>query len=203
LTLISSTDHDSRVLAKELKDQLARNRVRLSRHFEIDDQYRNYSDLVGRVMSGQPEVVIVVAGPLESAYLVSYLRSNGFDGCIYGGPSIGRTEFLRKAGPAAQGVTFPLLVEVLEKGSFAESYQTKYGAPPDFRALQTYDAVSLLIRAIRKAGLNRVLIRDAVRELSPWKGVSGPIIWDALGQNNRPVRLATVTGSQIETLQLR
>jgi hypothetical protein len=48
------------------------------------------------------------------------------------------------------------------------------------------------VAAIRKAGLNRARIRDAVRELSGWQGASGVIRWDVLGQNERPVRLGII-----------
>jgi ABC-type branched-subunit amino acid transport system substrate-binding protein len=40
-----------------------------------------------------------------------------------------------------------------------------------------------LIAAIRQAGLNRTHIRDAVRELSPYSGVTGQITWDPTGHN--------------------
>jgi ABC-type branched-subunit amino acid transport system substrate-binding protein len=56
------------------------------------------------------------------------------------------------------------------------------------------DAVQLAIAAIRQAGLNRARIRDAVVELSPYRGVSGVIRWDRLGSNTRSVSLAEVDG---------
>ena len=61
-----------------------------------------------------------------------------------------------------------------------------------YAALGAYDATRILVAAIRKAGLNRARIRDAVEELAPWSGVSGVIRWDALGRNSRPVHLGTV-----------
>ncbi|MGW8181447.1 MAG: ABC transporter substrate-binding protein, partial [bacterium] len=111
------------------------------------------------------------------------------------------SKFLRQSGTAAVGVTFPLLVNTSSTSEFNKRFETRYGSLPDFTAVQTYDAVILLVEAIRKAGLNRARIRDAVRSLSPWQGFSGQIIWDPLGQNARPVRLATVTHAC--TLELR
>jgi branched-chain amino acid transport system substrate-binding protein len=203
LTLVTATDHDSRVLTRELKRQLASAGVILSYQFEIDSQMKSYLDLIDQVLSTRARSVVVIAGPRESAWIVRQLRVEGFSGRVYGGPNMGRTEFLREAGSAALGITFPDLIEPAESEAFGESFQAKSGTPPDFRAFQTYDSVTLLIRAIRMAGLNRARIRDAVRDLSPWQGISGPIIWDALGQNSRPVKLATIGRSQIETFELR
>ena len=62
---------------------------------------------------------------------------------------------------------------------------------PDYAAGQAYDSVLLVVAAIRHAGLNRPRINDAVRELSPWPGVTGPIRWNRLGQNERAVGLGT------------
>ena len=49
--------------------------------------------------------------------------------------------------------------------------------------------MSLLTEAIRKAGLNRVRIRDAIRDLSGYGGISGTITWDPTGQNSGAVTL--------------
>ena len=203
LTFVSATDHDSRVLTKELKTHLGTAGVFPSHHFEVASQQRCYLDLIDQVLNTHAASVVVIAGPFESARIVTQMRDRGFAGRLYGGPNMARTEFLREAGQAALGVTFPVLAEPARSAAFAQSFQAKSGSPPDFRASQTYDSVVLLIQAIERVGLNRVRIRDAVRDLSPWEGISGPIIWDALGQNSRPVGLATIESGQIESFELR
>ena len=64
--------------------------------------------------------------------------------------------------------------------------------PPDYAAAHTFDSVNLLIAAIRHGGLNRAKIGDALRSASPSAGVTGPITWDSLGSNTRPVALGTI-----------
>ena len=54
--------------------------------------------------------------------------------------------------------------------------------------------------AVSRAGLNRARIRDAVRELAPWRGVAGIVHWDALGRNERPVGLATWTAGRLRPI---
>jgi len=84
----------------------------------------------------------------------------------------------------------PLLVEIGPAWeAFAQAYETRWGQPPDDAAAHGYDAVRIVVAAVRWAGLNRPLIRDAVRSLAPWVGASGRIVWDALGRNDRPVVL--------------
>ena len=48
---------------------------------------------------------------------------------------------------------------------------------------------NIVVAAIRRAGLNRPRIRDAVQANSPARGITGVIEWDAQGQNHRVVPL--------------
>jgi hypothetical protein len=166
-TLISATDHYSRAFVSQLKANPAL-------HLEFEPG--RLPDLLGVHTGG----VLLIAGPRDSAQVLNTLRAGGFCGTVYGGPWMGRRTFREEA--AAGGIVFPVLGE----------------APPgfsDYAAAHAYDATRLLVAAIRKAGLNRARIRDAIQELSPYRGVTGEIRWDQLGQNARPARLAEILGT--------
>jgi ABC-type branched-subunit amino acid transport system substrate-binding protein len=108
---------------------------------------------------------------------------------------------LDEAGPAAEQIICPLLVEPgAAWPAFEDQFQRRYQRSPDFAAAATYDAVQLLVAAVRKAGLNRVRIGDALRELSPWDGTAGPVRWDPLGGNTRPARLGQISAGKITPL---
>ena len=83
---------------------------------------------------------------------------------------------------------------------FERTFRERAGRPPDYAAAHTYDSVRLLIEAIRRAGLNRVRIREAVSQISPWTGVAGVVAWDSLGSNTRPVRLGTIRRGRVVAL---
>jgi ABC-type branched-subunit amino acid transport system substrate-binding protein len=171
--LVSATDHDSRAFVAELKTTPAS-------HLEFQAGTPDVNALAGRVAEAAPQAVMVIAGARDSGRVVAALRRLGCTAAVFCGPSAGRGAFLEEAGSAAEGVRFPLLMD------------TSGGALPDYAAAHAYDAVRLLVAAVRKAGLNRARIRDAVRDLSGWQGISGVIRWDALGQNERAVRLGII-----------
>jgi ABC-type branched-subunit amino acid transport system substrate-binding protein len=104
---------------------------------------------------------------------------------------MGRRHFIEAAGKAGEDVLFPLTGNVLPE-SFSTRFQKRYGRMVDYASIHTYDAVRLIIDAVRQGGLNRARIRDALVELSPWAGESGTVQWDPLGQNDRLVRLGTI-----------
>ncbi len=106
---------------------------------------------------------------------------------------MGRRSFLEEAGKAAEGVIFPSLYTPRKNSYiFEKKFTSRFGYQPDYLAAHTYDTINILVAAIRKGGLNRARIRDAVRELSPWAGVTGVVKWDTLGGNSRAVQLGTV-----------
>ena len=100
-----------------------------------------------------------------------------------------RAHFLRLAGKNAEGVRFPLLF-VPDPGDavttrFVEQFSLVRGCAPDHAAALAYDTTRLLIEAIWRAGPNRARIREALFDLSPWKGIAGFIQFDGTGQNAR------------------
>jgi ABC-type branched-subunit amino acid transport system substrate-binding protein len=200
--LISGTDHDSRVAAREISNFLGAAGAVPDHHFEIDAGSRDLAGLAGEVAASAARAVLVLAGPVESARLVVALRDRRDDLQIFGGASMGRRVFLESAGAAAEGVVFPRLCEGSASSSeFGRAFRARSGRLPDCAAAQTYDATRLLIEAIGEAGLNRARIRDAIEAASPWSGqAAGTIDWDLNGQNRRAVRLATVSGGAVVPL---
>ena len=65
---------------------------------------------------------------------------------------------------------------------FAEDYRKRFNQEPDVFSVHSYDAMNITIDAIRKAGLNRTIIRDLLTDMETfqnYKGASGEIIFDA------------------------
>ena len=153
-------------------------------------------DIVNRLISNRVPAAVVVAGPFETARLVARLRTAGYTGSIFGGPSMGRRRFFETAGAAGENVLFPLTGNELCE-SFSARFQKRYGRTSDYASAHTYDAVRLITDAVRRGGLNRARIRDALVELSPWSGRSGMVRWDPLGQNDRAAGLGTIKEGRV------
>ena len=79
--------------------------------------------------------------------------------------------------------------------AFADAYAARWHAEPDWAAASGYDAVRIVAAAVRRAGLNRARIRDAVRGLAPYEGAGGVVRWNALGRNETGVRLSAPRGT--------
>ncbi|HCO92759.1 MAG TPA: hypothetical protein DIU00_02210 [Phycisphaerales bacterium] len=202
--LVSAVDHDSHLFTVELTRSFIRHRLMPLHHFEFKPGQKKYDELVEKIVHTEVESLVLIAAAQESAKLIRAIREKGFKGSIFGGPDMGCRSFLKQAAAAAEGVIFPLLYTPSKYSeSFEEKFIRRFGDSPDYLAAHTYDAMNLLIAAIHKAGLNRARICDAVRALSGFQGVTGPIQWDPLGSNCRTTSLGTIRKGRVRTLRRR
>ncbi len=185
--LLSATDHDSRAFVSALKIAFGRDRLVPLLDIEFDPAAAETQKAAGRIASSGAQAAVIVADSANSAALVKTARADGFTNVILSGPLIARAE----PDPALDGVLYPDLGEI--QPAFRAKFAACYGPDPDYAAAHAFDAANILVAAIRKAGLNRARIRDAVQALSPFQGVTGTIQWDGLGQNQRAVRLQRLT----------
>jgi branched-chain amino acid transport system substrate-binding protein len=197
-SFISAQDHDSRLFLAALTRSLKKyGSVPCYTHvIPADDSDERV--FVRQILTETTGDLVVAADVSGSVRLVRALRSAGFRGRIWGTQAMGRRRFLLAAGPAAEGVLFPLLYD---RDGLPSSFQSEFGhryhISPDFAAAHTFDSVSLLIAAIGRAGLNRAKIGDEIRKLSPYAGVTGRIAWDRLGSNHREVGLGTIHSGKL------
>jgi ABC-type branched-subunit amino acid transport system substrate-binding protein len=140
---------------------------------------------------GPSESVLVLAPPRAAARIVRALRAAGFTGALIGGATLGRRAFSEEAGAAAEGVLFPLLFDAdcPEAAGFVARYRERFGSEPDYLAAHAHDAARLLVAAVRSAGPNRALIRDALAVSPQTPGAAGAVTWDPTGRNTRPPAL--------------
>ena len=72
---------------------------------------------------------------------------------------------------------------------------------PDVFAAHAYDGMNLIIKAIKKKGLNRVLIRDVLTDLDTfqgYQGVTGKIVLDESWNDIGNIWMAKVKQGKFE-----
>ncbi len=184
--LISAIDHDSRAFESQLESALAHERLAPLLHIEWPGGAETPDRIVRDILKAAPEAVVVTAPAGEIADLVRALRAAGFRGALLSAPWVARL-----ADRSLEGVSYPAFFD--GSPEFQVIFRGRWGRDPDYTAAYAYDAANIVIAAVRNAGLNRSRIRDAVRALSPYHGVTGTIEWDPQGQNRAGVVLRTVS----------
>jgi len=193
VTLVASTDHDARSAAMKLSQA----GVLPARRIDLKPGRKEFADYIRVLRDNGSRAVIVLAGPLDAARFVKAARH--LDVKILGGPAMGQRAFVAEADDAAEDVLLPLLWDRdgnAAASNFADRFEQRFNRKPDYTAAYTYDGVTLLIKAIRRAGLNRARIRDAIRGLSGWRGATGMIRWDPTGLNVQTASLGIIRDGQ-------
>lgn len=225
LALITVTDHESRMTARELVREFARRRRVPDFRFEVPPGAENLERQQAAIEETRPDVILIVGGAEDAARLVRALRGSSVreqesasesgsgegrgDGAgvwpgpvVFGSQSMGRTRFLQLVGSAGEGVRFPRLCIVDPTDADTARFIARFAAarqhPPDCAAILAYDATRLLLEAIRRAGSSRAGVRNALAAISPWQGIGGIISFDGTGQNSRTnVAMAAVRAGRI------
>ncbi|MFC1503998.1 ABC transporter substrate-binding protein [Spirochaetota bacterium] len=132
-----------------------------------------------------PAQSIVAKNMKQMNMKVPLLQSHGF----------GNIKYVKAAGRAAEGIIFPcgrILVadilpdnnkqkDVLEK--YKSSYESKFNEDVSTFGGHVYDAITILEKAIRKAGNDREKARDAIEKISGLAGIGGVFSFSAEDHN--------------------
>ena len=130
-----------------------------------------------RLKQAGAEVMIPYsAGTDEIARLIVQYRQLGTPYKYVGPPAIGNKTVLDLAKEAAEGLvgfinSVPGMNETNRK--FVEAYRKEFNSEPDTEAPWTYDALNILVNAIRTAGEDRAKIREAILATKGYEGVYG------------------------------
>jgi branched-chain amino acid transport system substrate-binding protein len=187
--LLVSTGHDERHTAEEFRRWFDARKPGFARVLEFqpgDDRL----EVVARQAVGA-RAVLVLGGVADTARVVKLMRAESRKSVVYAGPAAAKSSFSTLAGEAAEGVRCPLMAWPAPPGWAPATGQ-------DYAALQSYDAVRMVVGSIRTGGLNRFQICRALEKMTPWQGAAGEVRWSALNRNSRPVGAAMIRGGRPE-----
>jgi branched-chain amino acid transport system substrate-binding protein len=169
------------------------------------DGETDFSKQLGRIKKTSPDAIAIWGNVKESVLILQQIRAMGLNQPVYASDRIVNDTFLRLAGPLSEGIfttcqynpgsTDPKLK------AFQDNYVKRFGMQPDVFAAHAYDGMNVLIEAVKKAGLNRALIRDVLTDLKTFQGydgVTGKILFDKTWNNVRPIYVAHVKNGKFE-----
>ena len=190
-----------RVLARMAKKE--KRPLVLERLFE--GKATDFSGDVDALIKARAAAVVIWGLYRPSALLVRKIRAAGWTGLILGADGLVSPAFLEIAGRAAEGVivTFPFNPTSSDpvRQGFIRRYQRRYGHSPDSFAAHSYDALGLIVAAIKRKGASRHNIKDGLALTRDYHGVTGHITLDKEGNDTRRVQLARVARGRFVLLR--
>jgi ABC-type branched-subunit amino acid transport system substrate-binding protein len=171
----------------------------------FNDGETDFKAQLEHIKKTSPDAIVIWANAKESALILKQIRDLDMKQPVYGSDRIVNPEFLEIAGPLAEGVVTTCQYNPDANDpklkAFKSNYFKRFGQEPDVFAAHAYDGTNMLIEAIEKVGLNRVLIRDVLTDMKTfqgYQGVTGKVIFDATWNNIRPIFIAEVSNGKFK-----
>ncbi len=171
----------------------------------FSDGETDFDQQLQRIKKTNPDAILVWGNAKESALILQQIRNLGMNQPVYASDRVVSDDFISIAGKLADGIVTTCQYNPGSDNpklkAFQASYRKKFGMEPDVIAAHTYDGMNILIEAIKRVGLNRVLIRDILSDLKTfqnYQGVTGPITFDATWNNIRPIYMARIFNGKFE-----
>ena len=159
---------------------------------------QNLPALLQRLNDTGMDGLVIWGNATEAGKIVKQMRAMGMKQPVFGSSRVAYPELMKVAGPAAEGLVVVCAMDPSRDDpkwqDFRQRYVARYKIEPDAYASYAYDGMTIMINAVRKAGLNRGRIMDALREYGQKKydGVSGEAFFDYTLNNIAPVSFGEV-----------
>jgi len=161
------------------------------------------SEATKKALTMKPGAVFLAASPELAAAIVRELPQGIDRPLVFGTYRLVSEEFLELSGTSSQGIlaAHPCAWNSDFKRGMAvkRRYEREFKHTMHWVAVQTYDAVDLLLWAIERAGAHAPSIRSALLEIDSHArarpGLAGPIYFNPSGSLAREVSVAEYTGS--------
>lgn len=203
------------------KEQLVAHAAKYGISILAEEVYdRNATDLSAIVakLKAKPDIQAVVNWSIVPAQsiLAKNVRQAGWQVPLYQSHGFANIKYAEAAGPAAEGIMFPasrvLVADSLPEGeekniqlAYKNAYEEQFKEPVSTFGGHTYDALTILVQAIKTAGsTDPARVREAVENTTGLIGTAGTFNYSATdhgGLNAEAFSMLTVKDGKFVILE--
>ncbi len=191
--------HDSNVFGTggaDLVEQGAKERgMTIVRREKYTTGERDYTARLLSLKDAGAQIMVLYGLPIESAAVQRQYRQLGSPFKYLGSPASQMKITLDLSKEAAEGLLaiadfVPGQSEVSKK--YAEAYKKEYNEKYDTTSACVYDALNILVEAIKTAGEDRAKIREAILAMKGYQGVLGTFSFTPNGDGLHEVSIVQI-----------
>jgi branched-chain amino acid transport system substrate-binding protein len=166
----------------------------------------DFKAILTKIKGLKPDLIMFGGIDPQAGPMAKQMSELGIDAKFVGGDGIQTPNFIKLAGPAAVGVmaSIPGLPKDKMPGgtAFLQKYTAKFNTEVELFAPMGYDAVMVLIDAMKRAGSTEPAKYLPALAKTNYQGVIGPIAFDEKGDlKNGPITIYVVKGGKWEPLE--
>lgn len=170
-----------------------------------DNKASDFNAILTKIRARRPDVIVYGGMDDTAGPMAKQMRQLGITAPLLAGDGTCSPEFIKLAGDGADLLTCSRAGEAVEKlpkgAQFTAKYKAKFGSDVQIYAPYAYDAVYVIVDAIRRAGsLDRGAIAAAVAA-TDYEGLTGHIRFDEKGDiKNGAISMFHVQNGQLNYL---
>jgi branched-chain amino acid transport system substrate-binding protein len=169
--------------------------ISISQPFEQSET--DFRTQLAKVKSGTPDALYVVGYPREVPQLLKQMRELGMKIQVLSTVAFQDPHIIEIAKDAAEGVIYPYPVEPSKEdpavSEFLSEYREKYQKEPGITCDVGYDAVNMIVCAIRLSGnYTGEGIQKGLMMIKDYHGASGVMEFDENGDVHKPMGMKIV-----------
>ncbi|MRR13213.1 ABC transporter substrate-binding protein [bacterium] len=151
-----------------------------------------------KIKAAAPDAVLMWAAGSEGATILKNWKALGGTAPFFGTPGNARKELIEGGADAADGFSFAAGHVLLPESygteteayrvatDFIDRYTTEYGTEPDIFAGHAYDALHVVVEALKRlpeGDIDPVELRDEIEGTNAWVGIGGTFTYSASDHN--------------------
>ena len=160
--------------------------------FEGTEEKANFDPILTPIQAANPDLVYFGGMFDQGGVLFKQARDKGIKATFMGPDGIDSADLVKIGGDAVKGMYYTTVAGPVtfypEAAKFATDYKARFGKDPEAFGAQSYDSAAIVLKAIENAAKaagnkkpTRAAVRDAVRALKDFKGLTGTINFDSKG----------------------
>ena len=164
------------------------------------DKDQDFSAQLTKIIAAKPDFIFLPNNYNEVALIVKQAHDLGWTGPFMGSDAWGSAELVNLAGDDIKGHYFSTHYAaagaVGATKEFIDRYTEKYGYVPDDVAALTWDAIGIVMEALKNTGglsgkvrEDRAKIKDGISAITVFNGITGTMKFDEQGD---PIKSAVV-----------
>ncbi|MBZ5497758.1 MAG: ABC transporter substrate-binding protein [Acidobacteriia bacterium] len=162
----------------------------------LNDKYSqgsgDYRTILTKIKGRSPKCVFIVGYGKELGTIVRQARELGLEVQFLSTVNFQDTETLVTGGKAVEGTIYSSAIFDAESldpkiNEFISTFKSRFGKDPDVWSAHGYDALMIIVEAMRKRGTDADSVKQALYEIRDFPGVAGKT---SIDQNGDPIKAA-------------
>jgi len=154
----------------------------------------DFTPQLTKLKAAGPQGIFLSGYYPEGALIATQAKKVGLDVLKFGADGFDNADYIKLAGPAAEGTYLSTPFIASEAGpeakAFVDAFKAKYNRDVDYMSANAYDAAGILIQAVAKVGADRAKVRDYMAAMNTpekgYKGITGLTYFDEHGDAQKP-----------------